>query len=60
MNWVKKYDISDSIHGYAGIGKPIDAIQIYFQTPQEIIKDYGYLKAQYQVSPLNIISTKKN
>lgn len=31
LPWVKKYDINDSIHGYAGIGKPIDAIQIYFQ-----------------------------
>lgn len=60
LPWVTKYDINDSIHGYAGIGKPIDAIQIYFQTPQGMIKDYGYLKAKYRVSPLNIISTKRS
>lgn len=48
LPWVKKYDWKDYNNGYAGIGKPIDAIQIQYYPnsgeAQEVI---------YRVSPLN-------
>lgn len=49
-NWLPKvsgYNINDYDNGYAGIGKPIDAIRIYYNTPSDIkpIK-----KAKYRVN----------
>ncbi len=40
-------------NGFAGNGKPIDAIRIYYNTPQDIVSSQGYQKAQYRVSPVN-------
>lgn len=45
LPWVTDYNWSDPVKGYAGNGKPIDAVQVQY------IGDNGQ-KAQYRVSPL--------
>ena len=53
-NWlpyVTGYNIKDDNNGYAGNGKPIDAIEIYYNTPNDLVKSKGYYKAKYRVSP---------
>lgn len=50
---VTGYNTGDYNNGYAGNGKPIDAVRVYYNTPADYIKKYGYQKAQYRVSPLN-------
>lgn len=52
LSWITKYDTSD-LMGYAGIGSPIDALEVYYYTPSDIAKSQGYYKAKYRVSPLN-------
>lgn len=47
LGWVTGYDLNDSNNGYAGTGKPIDAIQIYYYTPNDI---RPYKKAMYKVN----------
>ena len=49
LSWITGYDLNDA-YGYAGNGKPIDAIQVYYYTPEGI---RPYKKAKYRVSPLN-------
>lgn len=44
---------NDDENGYAGDGKPIDAVRVVYFTPADIVDKYGYQKAQYQVSPVN-------
>lgn len=54
--WLPKvtgYDWNDHNNGYAGNGKPIDAVRVYYNTPQDIARSSGYQKAQYHVSPVN-------
>lgn len=51
LPYVSGYSLSDSENGYAGDKKPIDAVEIYYYTPDNIIKERGYLKAKYRVSP---------
>ena len=49
-NWLPKvtgYDIHDIKNGYAGNGKPIDAIRVYYNTPDNI---RPYKKAKYKVN----------
>lgn len=54
LPYVTGYDITDSANGYAGNGKPIDAIEVYYTTPPLVRKEHGgYLRAKYRVSPLN-------
>lgn len=50
---VTGYDINDYNNGYAGNGKVIDAVRVYYNTPADYAAKYGYQKAQYRVSPLN-------
>ena len=51
---VTGYNINDFEDGYAGDGTPIDAICVYYITPDGYVKNYGYYqKAQYRVSPVN-------
>lgn len=50
---VRGYDITDHENGYAGDLKPIDAIRVYYETPEDYAKQHGYQKAQYRVSPVN-------
>ena len=53
LPYVTGYNINDSNNGYAGNGKIIDAIEVYYMTPSDVIKSIGYLKAKYRVSALN-------
>lgn len=49
-NWlpyVTDYNINDAINGYAGNGRNIDAIEIYYFTPDDI---RPYKKAKYKVN----------
>ena len=47
LGWVTGYNINDLINGYAGNGKKIDCIQIYYNTPDDI---RPYKKAKYKVN----------
>ena len=47
LDWITQYNINDYINGYAGNGKPIDAIQVYYNTPNNI---RPYKKAKYKVN----------
>ncbi|WP_405352847.1 glycoside hydrolase family 25 protein [Ruminococcus sp.] len=55
--WLPKvtgYDIDDFENGYAGNGSNIDAIRVYYTTPQSVANSLGkYLVAKYRVSPIN-------
>ena len=53
LPWVTGCNWKDANNGYAGNGRPIDAIQIYYDTPADIAATHGYQKAQYRVSPIN-------
>ena len=44
---------NDPINGYAGNGQIIDAIEVYYSTPADVVNKYGYQKAQYRTSPVN-------
>ena len=49
-NWlpyVTSYNINDSINGYAGNGKIIDAVEVYYYTPDDI---RPFKKAKYKVN----------
>lgn len=46
LGWIYKCDLADYYNGYAGNGLPIDAIQIYYYTPDDI---RPYKKAAYRV-----------
>lgn len=51
--WLPKvtgYNINDFNNGYAGDGREIDCIRIYYNTPGSIIKNSGYKKAKYKVN----------
>ena len=52
LPYVTGYNISDDNNGYAGNGKPIDAVQVYYSTPADVVNAHGYYKAKYLVSPL--------
>lgn len=47
LGWITQYNIKDGIKGYAGNGKPIDAIQVYYYTPETIRPPK---KAKYKVN----------
>lgn len=54
--WLPKvtgYNINDYNNGYAGNGQVIDAVRVYYNTPNDYANKYGYQKAQYRVSPVN-------
>lgn len=53
LPWVTGYSWTDHNNGYAGNGKPIDAVQVYYETPVDYAAKYGWQKAQYRVSPVN-------
>ena len=46
-------DINDYYNGYAGNDTPVDAVEIYYYTPDDIINSSGYHYAFYRVSPVN-------
>ena len=47
LGWITKYDLNDYHNGYAGNNKPIDAIEVYYYTPDSI---RPYKKAKYKVN----------
>ena len=47
LGWITDYNINNGKTGYAGNGKPIDAIQVYYYTPNDI---RPYKKAVYKVN----------
>ena len=47
LPYVTGYNIKDSKNGYAGNGKPIDRIEVYYYTPNDI---RPYKKAKYKVN----------
>lgn len=47
LPYVTGYNTNDSINGYAGNGKPIDRIEVYYYTPNDI---RPYKKAKYKVN----------
>lgn len=52
LTYVTGCDISDSINGYAGNGRAIDAIEVYYNTPSSVAGKYGWMKAKYRVAPI--------
>ena len=48
LPYVTGYNVKDHVHGYAGNGKEIDAVEVYYFTP----KGKAVRKAKYRVSPL--------
>lgn len=50
LPWVTGYNWNDHNNGYAGNGKPIDAIRVYYNTPSDLVKNGGYREAKYRVS----------
>lgn len=48
LPYVTGYDVNDSKNGYAGNGKPIDAVEIYYYTPEGV---KPAKKAKYRVAP---------
>lgn len=47
LGWITKYDLNDYINGYAGNNKPIDLVEVYYYTPNNI---RPYKKAKYKVN----------
>ena len=47
LGWITKYDLDDYHFGYAGNDKPIDAVEVYYYTPDDI---RPYKKAKYKVN----------
>ena len=52
LPYVTGCDITDGKNGYAGDGRPIDAVEVFYKTPAPVIQKYGYLKAKYRVAPV--------
>lgn len=50
LPWVTGYNWKDHNNGYAGNGRPIDAIRVYYSTPSDLVKNGGYQEAKYRVS----------
>lgn len=48
LPYVSGFNWADPVNGYAGNGKPIDAIEVIYLAP-----DGSSQKAQYRVSPVN-------
>lgn len=52
LPYVTGYNWNDHNNGYAGNGQPIDAIEVYYNTPADYASKHGYRKARYRVSPI--------
>lgn len=51
LPYVTGYDWDDAGNGYAGNGCVIDALRVYYNTPDDIVEADGYKKAKYRVAP---------
>jgi len=47
LSYVNGYDINEGVNGYAGNGKVIDAIEVYYYTPDDV---RPYRRAKYKVN----------
>ena len=47
LSYVTGYDVNDGNNGYAGNGQEIDAVEVYYYTPEGVETHY----AKYRVSP---------
>lgn len=53
MPYVTGCNWNDVVNGYAGYpGAVIDAVEVYYITPDDIVVAHGYQKAQYRVAPI--------
>lgn len=52
LPYVTGYDTDDYNNGYAGNGKEIDAVEVYYFTPSDVARSVGYLRAKYRVAPI--------
>lgn len=52
LPYVTGYNTNDYNNGYAGNGKVIDAVEVYYFTPADVVSKSGYLRAKYRVSPV--------
>ena len=52
LPWVTGYNWRDHNNGYAGDGKVIDAIRVYYSTPSDLVCNGGYREAKYRISPI--------
>lgn len=55
-DWLGKitgWNYKDPVNGYAGNGKPIDALRVYYTTPNDLRNAGKVYCAQYKVSPIN-------
>lgn len=50
LPWVTGYNWNDHNNGYAGNGRVIDAVRVYYSTPSDLVKNGGYQEAKYRVS----------
>ena len=53
LDYVTRYNTADDENGYAGDNKPIDAIEVFYITPNDVVSKYGFYKAKYRVSARN-------
>ena len=54
--WLGKvtgWNYKEPINGYAGNGKPIDALRVYYTTPDDIRNTGAVYCAKYKTSPIN-------
>ena len=55
VGWLPRvtgYDKNNFENGWAGDDRPIDCVRIYYTTPDDIIKKYGYKQAKYRINNL--------
>lgn len=52
LPYVTGYNWTDHNNGYAGNGKVIDAIRVYYNTSSDLVKNGGYREAKYRVSSI--------
>lgn len=51
LPYVTGCDWNDAANGYAGNGRVIDALRVYYSTPGDIVEADGYKKVKYRVAP---------
>lgn len=56
LPYVTGYNWNDHNNGYAGNGKPIDAVRVYYNTPSDLVANGGYREAKYRVSPVGSVT----
>ena len=55
VGWLPRvtgYNEKDFTNGWAGDDRTIDCVRIYYYTPEDIIKKYGYQRAKYRINGL--------